>query len=190
MHKCPWALQSPEEEYYHDHEWGVPVHDDNLLFEFLLLEGLQAGLSWRTILNKREAYRQALDGFDADKIARYDDKKLQVLLNNPKLIRNGLKMQAIVQNARAFLNIRQQFSSFNDYIWQFTDGQTLHSNWQFQEQIPSRSVHSEQMSQSLKKQGFKFVGPVICYAFMQATGMVNDHLISCFRYQLLVNNKT
>jgi len=190
MQKCPWALQSPEEEHYHDYEWGVPVHDDDLLFEFLLLEGLQAGLSWRTVLNKREAYRQSLDGFDAEKIARYDNKKLQALLNNPKLIRNRLKMQAIVQNARAFLNIRQQFPSFNDYIWQFTDGQTLHNNWQFQEQVPSRSIHSKQMSRALKKQGFKFVGPVICYAFMQATGMVNDHLNSCFRYQLLVNNKT
>lgn len=179
---CPWALQSTLEEHYHDQEWGVPLYDDARLFEFLLLEGLQAGLSWRTILQKRDAYRRALDGFDAEKIARYDEKKQAELLRNPALIRNRLKTQAIVQNARAYLDLREKVDSFNDYLWHFTDGEVIQNHWRVPEQVPSETAVSRQLSHDLKQHGFKFTGPVICYAFMQATGRVNDHLLSCFRH--------
>lgn len=180
--KCTWALSSTAEELYHDLEWGVPVHDDRLLFEFLILEGAQAGLSWSTILNKREGYRAAFNNFDADLIARYDDKKINELLANPGIIRNKLKVNAAVVNAQAFLNVQQQLGGFDEYIWQFVEGKTLHNTWKKPAEIPSSTQTSELMSKDLKRRGFKFVGSTICYAYMQATGMVNDHTIDCYRY--------
>lgn len=187
MLKCAWALASDIEERYHDEEWGVPVHDDRLLFEFLILEGAQAGLSWRTVLNKREAYRAAFANFEAEIIAGFDDAVLQNLLLNPGLIRNKLKLRSVITNARAFIEVKQQFGSFDQYIWQFVEDRTLQNQWRKVEQLPAVSQESEQMSKSLKKNGFKFVGPTICYAFMQAVGMVNDHTVDCFRYQQLAS---
>jgi DNA-3-methyladenine glycosylase I len=185
MNKCQWALASVGEEHYHDTEWGVPQHDDQVLFEFLILEGAQAGLSWRTILNKREAYRQAFDHFDAEKIAAYDEHKINSLLVNPGIVRNRLKIQAAVSNARAILQIRQSFGSFDRYIWQFVDGRPKQNHWQQFSDIPAFSPESENMSQDLKKRGCNFVGKTICYAYMQAVGMVNDHTVDCYRYQEL-----
>ncbi len=187
MSKCRWALFSKSEEKYHDEEWGVPIHDDRLLFEFLILEGAQAGLSWSTILNKREGYRTAFDGFNAEIIALYDTEKIQRLLNNPEIVRNKLKVNAAISNAQAFLKIQQQYGSFDLYIWQFVNSKTIQNNWQQFNQIPVSSFESEQMSQSLKQHGFKFVGATICYAYMQAVGMVNDHTVDCFRHQQLGN---
>ncbi|TAK64482.1 DNA-3-methyladenine glycosylase I [Methylobacter sp.] len=182
MNKCTWALSSPSEELYHDLEWGMPVHDDRLLFEFLILEGAQAGLSWSTILNKRNGYRQAFDNFDAEKIANYDDKKIIELLANPNIIRNKLKINAAVANAQAFLNVQQDFGSFDAYIWQFVDGKPLHNAWKNAAEVPAFTPISELMSKDLKKRGFKFVGSTICYAYMQAVGMVNDHTVECYRH--------
>ena len=183
MKKCDWALSSESEENYHDQEWGVPVHDDRLLFEFLILEGAQAGLSWSTILNKRAGYRKAFDNFNADKIALYDDGKIQQLLNNPEIIRNKLKVNAAIGNARAFLKIQLKYGSFDTYIWQFVEEKSIQNHWQQFNQVPVSTHESEQMSKSLKQDGFKFVGATICYAYMQAVGMVNDHMIDCFRHQ-------
>jgi DNA-3-methyladenine glycosylase I len=183
--KCPWALKSSIEERYHDAEWGVPLRDDQRLFELLVLEGLQAGLSWRTVLQKRAAYRQAFAGFDAEKIATYDERTLEQCLQNPALIRNRLKMQAIVSNARAYLHLKETQLAFSDFIWQFTEGKVIQNHWQKPQQVPAETALSHQLSQALKQQGFKFVGPVICYAFMQAAGLVNDHLTDCFRYRQL-----
>lgn len=180
--KCKWALSSIQEENYHDQEWGVPVHDDRLLFEFLILEGAQAGLSWSTILNKRVEYRIVLDNFDASVIVKYDECKINQLLNNPKIIRNKLKVNATISNAMAFLNVQNEYDSFDKYIWQFVQGKSIQNHWQQFSQIPVTSSESEQMSKSLKQKGFKFVGPTICYAYMQAVGMVNDHTIDCFRH--------
>jgi len=183
MKKCSWALSSESEEKYHDEEWGVPVHDDRLLFEFLILEGAQAGLSWSTILNKREGYRKAFDQFDANKIALYDQEKIQQLLNNPAIIRNKLKVNATITNAKAFLTIQHEQGSFDQYIWQFVKGKSIQNHWQHFEQIPVSTTESESMSKSLKQKGFKFVGPTICYAYMQAVGMVNDHTVDCFKHK-------
>ncbi|MCK5189660.1 MAG: DNA-3-methyladenine glycosylase I [Methylococcales bacterium] len=183
MKKCVWALSSALEEKYHDSEWGVPVHDDRLLFEFLILEGAQAGLSWATILNKREGYRKAFDNFDAQKISQYNDEKVKQLLNNSEIIRNRLKVNAAITNAKAFLTIRQEYGSFDSYIWQFVEGKSIQNQWQQFNQIPVTTVESEQMSKSLKQKGFKFVGATICYAYMQAIGMVNDHTYDCFRHK-------
>ena len=183
MKKCDWALSSESEENYHDQEWGIPVHDDRLLFEFLILEGAQAGLSWSTILNKRAGYRKAFDNFNADKIALYDDGKIQQLLNNPEIIRNKLKVNAAIGNARAFLKIQLKYGSFDTYIWQFVEEKSIQNYWQQFNQVPVSTHESEQMSKSLKQDGFKFVGATICYAYMQAVGMVNDHMIDCFRHQ-------
>jgi DNA-3-methyladenine glycosylase I len=183
MKKCSWALSSPLEERYHDLEWGVPVHDDRLLFEFLILEGAQAGLSWVTILKKREEYRKAFDNFEADIIARYDDDKINSLLANPGIVRNKLKVNSAVINARAFLDAQESFGSFDEYIWLFVDHRPLHNAWKTAADIPVSTRLSELMSKDLKKKGFKFVGSTICYAFMQATGMVNDHTVDCFRYK-------
>jgi len=183
--KCSWALSSESEEKYHDQEWGVPVHNDRLLFEFLILEGAQAGLSWSTILNKREGYRKAFDDFDADKIALYDQSSIQQLLNNPEIIRNKLKVNAAISNAQAFLKIQQEPGGFDQYIWQFVQGKSIQNQWQQAREVPVSSPESEQMSKSLKQKGFKFVGPTICYAYMQAVGMVNDHTVNCFRYEEL-----
>lgn len=182
MKKCTWALSSPSEEQYHDLEWGVPVHDDRLLFEFLILEGAQAGLSWSTILNKRDGYRLAFDNFDTKTIAGYDDKKINELLDNPAIVRNKLKVNAAVINAQAFLTVQQDFGSFDAYIWRFVDGRPLHNAWKNAADVPASTPTSELMSKELKKRGFKFVGSTICYAFMQATGMVNDHTIDCYRH--------
>lgn len=182
IQKCSWALSSPLEEHYHDLEWGVQVHDDRLLFEFLILEGAQAGLSWVTILNKREEYRKAFDNFEADIIARYYDDKINSLLANPGIVRNKLKINSAVINAQAFLAVQESFGSFDEYIWLFVDGRTLHNAWKSHSDLPAFTPSSELMSKDLKKRGFKFVGSTICYAFMQATGMVNDHTVDCFRH--------
>lgn len=182
MGKCQWALASACEEHYHDSEWGVPQHDDRKLFEFLILEGAQAGLSWRTILQKREAFRLAFDDFAAEKIAAYDDAKLQSLLADPGIIRNRLKIHAAVANAKAFLTVQQQFGSFDRYIWQFVGGATIQNSWVEHRQLPAFTVESQAMSKDLQQRGFKFVGKTICYAYMQAVGMVNDHVVSCYRH--------
>ena len=183
--KCVWALGSTNEEHYHDSEWGVPLHDEQMLFEFLVLEGAQAGLSWRTILDKREAYRTAFDHFDPDKIATYDQTKLAELLQNPGIVRNRLKIQSAVINAQAFLRVQQKFGSFDQYIWGFVDGEPRQNRWLQHGQIPAYSPESESMSKDLQKRGFKFVGKTICYAYMQAVGMVNDHSVDCFRHSQL-----
>lgn len=168
---------------YHDTEWGVPVHNDRRLFEFLILEGAQAGLSWETVLKKRPAYRKAFDHFDIKKIARYTRSKAKQLLGNPGIIRNRLKIKAATQNARAFLAVQQEFGSFNRYIWQFVGGKPRRNTWRSLKQLPARTAESDAMSKDLTKRGFTFVGSTICYAFMQAVGMVNDHVTSCFRYR-------
>ncbi|MCK5829129.1 MAG: DNA-3-methyladenine glycosylase I [Methylococcales bacterium] len=183
MKKCQWAVSSKLEEKYHDLEWGVPIHDDRLLFEFLILEGAQAGLSWSTILNKREGYRKAFDNFDAQLIAQYDEEKIQQLLNNPEIVRNKLKVNAAINNAQVFLAIQKEYGSFDRYIWQFVGRKSIQNRWQQLSQIPAITLESEKMSKNLKKEGFKFIGETICYAFMQAVGMVNDHTIDCFRHK-------
>ncbi len=183
--RCEWALGSPIEMEYHDNEWGTVIHDDRKLFEFLILEGAQAGLSWVTILRKRENYRIAFDQFDALKIAGYNGEKVEQLLNNPGIIRNKLKIAATIRNAQAFLEIQRVFGSFDAYIWQFVNGSTIHNAWKSSHEIPTSTKESEEMSKDLKKRGFRFVGPTICYAFMQAVGMVNDHTIDCFRHSQL-----
>lgn len=188
MNRCIWAQSSPLEQDYHDREWGVPVHDDRLLFEFLILEGAQAGLSWVTILKKRDAYRLAFDHFDAEKIANYNDDKIAELLANVGIVRNKLKVQSAVINACAFLAVQQEFGSFSDYIWQFVEGRSVVNTWEKHTDIPSSTPASVRMSKDLLKRGFKFVGPTICYAFMQATGMVNDHVTDCFRYVEITTN--
>jgi DNA-3-methyladenine glycosylase I len=170
---------------YHDAEWGVPLHDDRELFEFLILEGAQAGLSWSTILRKRENYRKAFDRFDASKIAGYDDRKVAALLEDAGIVRNRLKVASAIGNARAFLAARDEFGSFDAYIWRFVDGRPLQNRWRSMEEVPARTPHSDAMSKDLGKRGFRFVGSTICYAFMQATGMVNDHIAGCFRHREL-----
>ncbi|MEQ1637573.1 MAG: DNA-3-methyladenine glycosylase I [Methylococcales bacterium] len=182
MEKCSWASKTPHEEHYHDTEWGVPVHDDRLLFEFLILEGAQAGLSWSTILKKREAYRKAFDHFDVQQVARYEDHKIQALLADPGIIRNKLKVNAAISNAQAFLKIQEQFGSFDAYIWRFVEGSPIQNAWRQHTEIPAFTATSDVMSKDLKQRGFKFVGSTICYAHMQATGMVNDHTIHCYRH--------
>jgi DNA-3-methyladenine glycosylase I len=183
--RCPWSLSSQQYLDYHDKEWGVPVHDDRKLFEMLILEGVQAGLSWSLILKKREGYLQAFDGFDAHKIAHYDDRKVQELLANPEIVRNRLKIQAAIRNARAFLELQSQYSSFEAFLWRFVNGQPLQNAWQTLQEVPASTGESDAMSKELKRHGFTFVGTTICYAFMQAVGMVNDHIIECFRWQEL-----
>ncbi len=185
MMKCPWASASPLEAHYHDHEWGVPVHDDRLLFELLILEGAQAGLSWVTVLKKRGGYRDAFDNFDAEIVAGYGDDKINALLGNPEIIRNRLKIHAAITNAHAFLKVQQEFGNFDRYIWQFVDDRPLQNAWIDAKEVPANTPQSDAMSKDLKKRGFKFVGGTICYAYMQATGMVNDHLADCFRNQQL-----
>jgi len=180
--RCGWSIDHPLMIEYHDTEWGMPVHDDRKLFEFLVLDAAQAGLSWRTVLLKRENYRKAFDSFDAEKVARYTDKRLAKLLQNPGIIRNRLKVHSAVINARATLKVRDEFGTFDRYIWQFVGGQPLISRIQSLKQIPATSKESDAMSKDMKKRGFNFVGSTICYAFMQAAGMVNDHLVTCFRH--------
>lgn len=178
--RCIWARNKLSVEY-HDAEWGVPVHDDRKLFEFLILEGAQAGLSWDTILLKRENYRQAFDNFEAAKIAVYDERKFAELMNNAGIVRNRLKIASAVQNAKAYLKVCEESGSFDSYIWQFVDGKPIQNSWRESGEIPAKTIVSDSMSKDLKRRGFNFVGSTICYAFMQATGMVNDHLVSCFR---------
>jgi DNA-3-methyladenine glycosylase I len=182
--RCGWARE-PDMIAYHDTEWGVPLHDDRLLFEFLILEGAQAGLSWSTILRKRANYRKAFDRFDPRKVARYDDERAAALLADEGIVRNRLKVAAAVQNAKAFLAVQKEFGTFDAYVWQFTSGKPLRNQWREMSQVPARTAESDAMSKDLVKRGFKFVGSTICYAFMQATGMVNDHLTTCFRYREL-----
>lgn len=180
--RCHWPGERPHDIIYHDEEWGVPVHDDMKLFEFLLLDAFQAGLSWTTILKKRDNFREAFDNFDAVKISEYGDDKVNNLLNNKGIIRNRLKILSSISNAKLFLNIQKEFSSFDSYIWQFTGGKTIVNSWKTMKDIPVSTSQSDAMSKDLKKRGFKFVGTTICYAFMQAAGMVNDHTVDCFRY--------
>ncbi len=185
--RCSWVNSgNPLYLEYHDEEWGTPLYDDRQLFEMLILEGAQAGLSWATILNKRENYRKAFDRFDPEKIARYDKQKFNKLLNDPGIVRNRLKINATIDNARACLEIQQQYGSFSNYIWQFVDGKPIINQWKRTEQVPAHTMESDIMAKTLKKAGFKFVGSTTCYAFMQAVGMVNDHTMDCFRYQELV----
>jgi DNA-3-methyladenine glycosylase I len=179
--RCPWPVDDLYVKY-HDTEWGVPVHDDRLLFEFLILEGAQAGLSWHIILKKRENYRAAFDHFDPQKVARYTPAKIARLIANPGIVRNRLKIAAAVRNARAFLAVREEFGSFDKYIWRFVDGRPILNTRRSMKEVPARTPESDAMSKDLKQRGFTFVGSTICYAHMQATGMVNDHLISCFRH--------
>ena len=181
--RCEWANSSALYLEYHDSEWGLPVHEERKLFEFLILEGAQAGLSWSTILNKRQAYIQAFDNFEPAIVANYNDTKVQALLANPGIVRNRLKIQAAIQNARSFLKVQDQFGSFDTYIWQFVDGKPIQNSWKSLQEIPATTKESDAMSKELKKRGFTFVGSTICYAFMQAVGMVNDHIIACFRWQ-------
>jgi len=183
--RCGWEGNTELMIRYHDSEWGVPVHDDRMLFEFLTLDAFQAGLSWAGILGKRENFRAAFDNFDPAKIAKYDQQKVAQLLQNPGIIRNKSKITCTISNAQNFLKIQQEFGSFDQYIWQFTDGKTIVNQWQELSQVPASSPQSDAMSKDLKARGFKFVGSIICYAFMQAAGMVNDHLLGCFRYQEL-----
>ncbi len=180
--RCSWCGDDPLYVSYHDEEWGVPVYDDRLLFAKLILDGAQAGLSWITILRKRENYWQAFDQFDPEKIARYDEAKIVSLLQNPGIVRNRLKVEAAVKNARGYLTIQEKFGSFSDFLWQFVGGEPIQNAWASLAQLPTETAESRAMSKALKKEGFNFVGPTICYAFMQAVGMVNDHLTACFRY--------
>ena len=187
--RCPWCENSSLGKLYtdyHDHEWGVPVHDNRVLFEFLILEGAQAGLSWSTILAKRENYRAAFASFDPAKVARFTEERLAKLLLDPGIVRNRLKVQSAVINAKAFLDVQKEFGSFDAYIWTFVSGTPKHNCWSSRTDVPAKTAESDAMSADLKKRGFKFIGSTICYAFMQATGMVNDHLVDCYRYKEVV----
>ena len=181
--RCQWAGEEAIYQHYHDNEWGVPSYDDQHLFEMLILEGAQAGLNWITILKKREGYRKAYDQFNAEKMARYTDKKIEKLLLNPEIVRNRLKVKSARTNAQCFLEVKNEYSCFSDYIWQFVGGKPKKNKWKSLKQMPVSTKESEAMSKDLKKRGFKFVGPTICYAYMQAVGMVNDHVTGCFRYK-------
>ena len=179
--RCPWATNTLNIPY-HDEEWGVPLHDDRKLFELLILEGAQAGLSWDTVLQKRARYREVFDRFDPEKVARYDARKVRTLLRDPGIIRNRLKINAAIGNARAFLQVQEEFGSFDAYIWRFVGGRPKQNAWKSLKGVPAKTAESDVMSKDLKKRGFRFVGSTICYAFMQATGMVNDHVVECFRH--------
>ena len=181
MPRCPWATKEPAIAY-HDKEWGVPVHDDRLLFEFLILEGVQAGLSWTTILKKRENYRKAFDGFRPEKIAHYGKRDVQRLLRNDGIVRNRLKIAAAIENAKSFLDVREEFGTFDAYLWSFVGGKPIQNRWRVLTDVPARTAESDAMSRDLSRRGFKFVGSTICYALIQATGMVNDHLVTCPRH--------
>ena len=185
VQRCPWANKELN-IVYHDEEWGVPVHDEKKWFEFLILEGAQAGLSWDTILRKRPRYQQVFDRFDPGLVARYDSKKVRELLRDAGIIRNKLKIRSTVDNARAFLKVQKEFGSFDAYIWRFVDGRPKQNAWKAHKRVPARTVESDALSKELQKRGFRFVGSTICYALMQATGMVNDHLVTCFRHAQLL----
>jgi DNA-3-methyladenine glycosylase I len=179
--RCHWATREPNLSY-HDNEWGVPVHDDRIWFEFITLEGAQAGLSWETVLKKRDRYRQVFANFDPRKVARYDARKVKALLADPGIIRNRLKIAATISNAKSFLKVQQEFGSFDNYIWQYNGGRPKQNAWKTHKSLPARSAESDALSKDLQKRGFRFVGSTICYALMQATGLVNDHMVDCFRY--------
>ncbi|MGQ0723291.1 MAG: DNA-3-methyladenine glycosylase I [Candidatus Eiseniibacteriota bacterium] len=181
--RCEWCGSDPLLGSYHDEEWGVPLHDDRRLFEFLILEGAQAGLAWITILRKREGYRAAFDGFDPERIARYDRRKVAALLRDPGIVRNRLKVEGTVRNARAFLDLVEEMGSFDEFLWGFVGGKPVRNRWKSLREVPSETPEARNLSKGLKRRGFTFVGPTICYAFMQATGMVNDHVTGCFRYR-------
>ncbi|MGF1569320.1 MAG: DNA-3-methyladenine glycosylase I [Nodosilinea sp.] len=183
--RCGWVHDDPLEIAYHDYEWGIPLHDDRKHFEFIILDGFQAGLSWLTILRKRENFRAAFDNFDPEAVARYDDRKYQALLQDSGIVRNRLKIQAATLNAQAFLAIQAEFGGFDRYIWQFVEGQTIQNQWLTLAEVPAKTSVSDAMSKDLKQRGFKFVGSTICYAYMQAAGMVNDHTVDCFRHREL-----
>lgn len=183
--RCAWAGNDPLYQAYHDREWGVPVHDDRLLFEFLILEGAQAGLSWITILRKREAYRSAFARFDPELVARFDGTRVAGLLANPGIVRNRLKVESAVTNARAFLKVQEEYGSFGAYLWRFVDGRPIRNAWRSIKEVPASTPVSDALSRDLKRRGFRFVGTTICYAHMQAVGMVNDHTVDCFRWQEL-----
>lgn len=187
MNRCSWSLKTPHETHYHDTEWGVPVHDDRRLFEFMILEGAQAGLSWSTILAKREGYRRAFDHFNVETVAHYDAAKINALLADAGIVRNKLKIHAAVTNAQAFIKVQAEFGSFDAYIWRFVDGKPIQNAWQQHTDIPATTAISDALSKDLKQRGFKFVGSTICYAHMQATGMVNDHTLNCFRHTEIAN---
>lgn len=187
--RCEWA-KIDLAIIYHDTEWGVPVHEDNLHYEYIVLDGAQAGLSWDTILKKRENYRKAFDGFDPQKVARYTGRRVENLLQNPGIIRNRLKVNSAIKNAKAFLKVQEEYGSFDAYIWQFVEGETIHNKWKKLEDVPPTSTESDAMSKDMKSRGFNFVGSTICYAYMQAAGMVNDHVISCFRYKAIKKMST
>ncbi|HKB58818.1 MAG TPA: DNA-3-methyladenine glycosylase I [Gallionellaceae bacterium] len=182
LRRCAWPGSDPLYCAYHDEEWGVPLHDDRALFEFLVLEGAQAGLSWITILRKRDAYRKAFDNFDAARVARYSDRKIAALLQDSGIVRNRLKIEATVNNARRFLEVQAEFGTFDRFIWDFVDGEPRQNRWRREADVPAQTKESDAMSKELKRRGFKFVGSTICYAHMQATGMVNDHMADCFRH--------
>ncbi|HEU5020500.1 MAG TPA: DNA-3-methyladenine glycosylase I [Bryobacteraceae bacterium] len=184
LKRCPWPTDDAYRAY-HDLEWGVPSHDDRHLFEMLILEGAQAGLSWSTILRKRQSYREAFDNFDAAKIAHYDDRKVSELLANPGIVRNRLKVAAAIRNAHGFLKVREEFGSFDAYLWRFVDGTPIQNAWKAMSEVPARTAVSDRMSKDLLQRGFKFAGSTICYAYMQAVGMVNDHLTDCYRWREL-----
>ncbi|MFC2947882.1 DNA-3-methyladenine glycosylase I [Virgibacillus sediminis] len=183
INRCEWVTGDPIYIQYHDEEWGRPVHDDRKLFEMLTLEGAQAGLNWLTILKRRGAYRQAFDDFHPELISNYEEEKVEELLQNKEIIRNRLKIRSVITNANCFLKVQREFGSFDRYIWQFTGGETMRNEWESHLEIPAYTKESEEMSKDLKKRGFKFVGPTICYAFMQAIGMVDDHTAGCFLYR-------
>lgn len=189
MERCPWCEGSDLYRQYHDEEWGVPLRDDRALFELLILEGAQAGLSWATILKKRERYRQVFDGFDPHRIAHYDDAKVAALLADPGIVRNRAKVAATVQNARAFLELTAGGQTFSDFLWRFVEGAPIQNSWRSLAEVPAKTPQSDAMSKALARAGFKFVGSTICYAFMQAAGMVNDHLTTCFRYEEVRPNR-
>ena len=186
---CSWPVNNPLMIEYHDKEWGVPLHDDNKLFEFMILDAFQAGLSWNTIINKRDNFRKAFDDFNPVKISRYGESKYNRLMNDAGIIRNRLKILAAIENAKCFLKVQKEFGSFDKYIWQFTGGKTIVNKWKTLKELPAKTKESDAMSKDLKKRGFKFVGSTICYAFMQAAGMVNDHIITCSRYKEVKNFK-
>lgn len=183
MKRCSWASSNPLEIEYHDEEWGVPVHDDRLLFEMLILEGAQSGLSWAVILNKRQGYLKAFDNFDAKKISRYNEKKVEKLLQNQNIVRHKLKINATIENAKRFLEVQKEYGTFDSYIWSFVNGKPIQNKWKDTSEVPTSTKESDEMSKSLKKKGFKFIGSTTCYAYMQGIGMVNDHVTNCFRHK-------
>jgi len=188
VNRCKWAEHNDLMKDYHDKEWGNPQHDDKMLYELLILEGMQAGLSWNTVLKKRENFRKALDNFDYKKIIKYSDKKIEELMQNEGIIRNRLKIQSVITNAKSFIKVQEEFGSFNNYIWDFVNNKVVHNSWKILQNLPPNTALSDKISKDMKKKGFKFIGTTIIYAFLQAIGVVNDHTTDCFRYSELINS--